>query len=188
MIRSVQLARIALEAEALRLKRMAKRTSMRLVLALAAVPFLMAMLALLRGCTLELCRQPAHRAVCRADPGRRQYCDRHDPASGCGDGIRFTRGDRGTESASARNGGRWPTANARGDGRPRNAISDGPSYSAAFEAVKRSGCPVDSARGRPPNPRVQSLFSRSKLSALLTGRRLLDGAGHGNEKHADIPT
>lgn len=45
MIRSFQLARIAFEAETLRLKRMAKRTSMRLVLAVAAVPFLMAVLA-----------------------------------------------------------------------------------------------------------------------------------------------
>ncbi len=43
-MRSLQLARIAWEAETLRLRRMAKRTTTRLVLAFAAIPFLLAML------------------------------------------------------------------------------------------------------------------------------------------------
>jgi len=44
-MKSFELARIALEAETLRLRRMFKRTTTRLVLAIVAVPFLLAMLA-----------------------------------------------------------------------------------------------------------------------------------------------
>lgn len=44
-MRSLQLARIALEAETLRLRRMARRTATRGAMVVAAVPFLLAMLA-----------------------------------------------------------------------------------------------------------------------------------------------